>query len=190
MTSPSPTGRIAVAAGCRKRQAPRSARPPCIQARRSPVPWSDRARRCRFLSATRPKCSAFQSTTILRLPTPRKPPKSITAARTTPPRSTITSTIMPHVLVGSAEDVAAQHAVRFPGAMMVTEGGGAGGFGAGTGVAAGAGAAVCGCVAAGGLSAAGGGTGASAARAGAATSAEQAITIDANTHPTRIPLLQ
>src|SRR3954464_3619166 len=41
------------------------------------------------------KCSAFQSTAILRLPTPRKPPKSITAARTRPSRSTTTSTIRP-----------------------------------------------------------------------------------------------
>src|SRR2546422_155464 len=47
------------------------------------------------LLATPPKRSAFQSTTIFRLPTPRKPPKSITAARTVPSRSTITSTTRP-----------------------------------------------------------------------------------------------
>src|SRR5215469_4162855 len=41
------------------------------------------------------KCKAFQSTAILRLPTPRKPPKSITAARTRPLWSTTTSTIRP-----------------------------------------------------------------------------------------------
>src|SRR5215472_4790642 len=41
------------------------------------------------------KCRALQSTAILRLPTPRKPPKSITAARTRPLWSTTTSTIRP-----------------------------------------------------------------------------------------------
>src|ERR1700733_3679944 len=37
-----------------------------------------------LLLAIRPKCKAFQSTAILRLPTPRDPPKSMTAARTIP----------------------------------------------------------------------------------------------------------
>jgi hypothetical protein len=41
------------------------------------------------------KCSTCQSTAILRVPTPRNPPKSITAACTTPPRSTMTSTTRP-----------------------------------------------------------------------------------------------
>src|SRR5262245_40991616 len=48
-----------------------------------------------LLLAMAPKRSARQSTTILRLPTPRNPPKSITAARTKPSRSTMTSTMRP-----------------------------------------------------------------------------------------------
>ena len=41
------------------------------------------------------KCSTCQSTAILRVPTPRNPPKSMIAACTTPPRSTMTSTTRP-----------------------------------------------------------------------------------------------
>ncbi len=41
--SPNPIGHIAMAAGCRRRQAPRSAYPPCIPAPPSPAPWSTRA---------------------------------------------------------------------------------------------------------------------------------------------------
>src|SRR5580692_223198 len=83
------------------------------------------------LLATRPKCSAFQSTTIFRLPTPRKPPKSMTAARTVPWRSTITSTMRP--ISSSAGPRTSRP--RTPRAslapMMVTDGGGAGSFIAG-----------------------------------------------------------
>ena len=41
------------------------------------------------------KCSTCQSTAILRVPTPRNPPKSMMAARTMPLRSTMTSTTRP-----------------------------------------------------------------------------------------------
>ena len=47
------------------------------------------------LSSAGGKLNALQSTAILRLPTPRKPPKSMTAARTWPLGSTTTSTIRP-----------------------------------------------------------------------------------------------
>ena len=47
----------------------------------------------RFSSSA--KWRALQATAILRLPTPKKPPKSITAARTTPSSLTKTSTIRP-----------------------------------------------------------------------------------------------
>src|SRR6185312_13599247 len=46
-------------------------------------------------SPVRFSCSKRQSIAILRLPTPRKPPKSMTAARGWPSLSTSTSTIMP-----------------------------------------------------------------------------------------------
>jgi hypothetical protein len=41
------------------------------------------------------KRNALQSTAIVRAPTPRNPPKSMTAARTSPVRFTITSTMRP-----------------------------------------------------------------------------------------------
>ena len=47
------------------------------------------------LLASGTKRSAFQSTAILRLPTPRKPPKSMMAARGLPSPSTMTSAMRP-----------------------------------------------------------------------------------------------
>ena len=77
-----------------------------------------------------PKPSAPQSTTIFRLPTPRKPPKSITAARTLPERSTITSTMRPM----SSFAALRTSRPRMPWASLapitVTDGGGAGSFAA------------------------------------------------------------
>jgi len=55
---------------------------------------------------------------FFRLPT-RKPPKSITA-HARPERSTITSNVL-HDLRRRARTIASEHAVRFLGAMMVTE---------------------------------------------------------------------
>src|SRR6202022_576066 len=77
-----------------------------------------------LLLAIFPKCNAFQSTTIFRLPTPRKPPKSITAARTEPPRSTMTSTILP--ISSSAALRTSRPSTPWASAarMMVTEAGG------------------------------------------------------------------
>src|SRR5712671_5376310 len=60
-----------------------------------------------LLLPMRQKRNAFQSTTIFRLPTPRKPPKSMTAARTWPARSTTTSTIRP--MSSSARDATADN---------------------------------------------------------------------------------
>ena len=68
------------------------------------------------LLATLPKCSAFQSTTIFRLPTPRKPPKSITAARTAPSRSTITSTMRPMFSLAGLRTSRPSMPMRVPGA--------------------------------------------------------------------------
>ena len=54
------------------------------------------------LSATCQNAARLQSTDDLALPTPRKPPKSITAARILPARSTITSTMRPMSSIGRA----------------------------------------------------------------------------------------
>src|SRR5450759_244126 len=67
-----------------------------------------------LLLATRAKCSAFQSTTIFRLPTPRKPPKSMTAARPSTPCASLAP-------------------------MIVTEGGGTASFGPAAGTVFGCG---------------------------------------------------
>ena len=56
------------------------------------------------------KCSAFQSTAILRLPTPRKPPKSMIAARTWPLAVDEDVDDPAHVLVGGAAHLAAENA--------------------------------------------------------------------------------
>src|SRR5450759_1575543 len=85
------------------------------------------------LSATRPKRSAFQSTTIFRLPTPRKPPKSMTAARTTPARSTITSTMCPMSSSAGLRTSRPSTPCASLAPMTVTEGGGAGCLGAAAG---------------------------------------------------------
>src|SRR5450631_1551114 len=93
-----------------------------------------------LLLAIFPKCNAFQSTTIFRLPTPRKPPKSITAARTEPPRSTMTSTIRP--ISSSAALRTSRPSTPWASAarMMVTEGGGTASFDGTAGAAIGGGA--------------------------------------------------
>src|SRR6185437_11634760 len=82
------------------------------------------------LLAIFPKCSAFQSTTIFLLPTPRKPPKSITAARTLPVRSTITSTIWPMSSSFGLRTSRPSTPYASLGPRMVTEGGGEGFAGA------------------------------------------------------------
>src|SRR6202521_2080510 len=93
-----------------------------------------------LLLAIFPKCNAFQSTTIFRLPTPRKPPKSITAARTEPPRSTMTSTIRP--ISSSAALRTSRPSTPWASAarMMVTEGGGTASLDGTAGVVVGGGA--------------------------------------------------
>src|SRR5262249_10250935 len=58
-------------------------------------------------------------------PTPRKPPKSIAAARTVPVRSTITSTIRPMSSSVGLRTSRPSTPWASRGAMMVTEGGGA-----------------------------------------------------------------
>src|ERR1700682_3557238 len=92
-----------------------------------------------LLLATRPKCRAFQSTTIFRLPTPRKPPKSMTAARTVPVRSTITSTMRPMFSSVGLRTSRPSTPCASLAPMMVTEGGGAGSFGGAGGVGGGGG---------------------------------------------------
>ena len=82
-----------------------------------------------LLLAIWPKCSAFQSTTILRLPTPRKPPKSITAARTRPARSTITSTMRPMSSSAALRTSLPRTPCASLAPRMVTDGGGAASFG-------------------------------------------------------------
>src|SRR5665213_1962662 len=130
-----------------------------------------------LLLATLPKCSAFQSTTIFRLPTPRKPPKSITAARTWPVRSTMTSTIRP--MSSSFGLWTSRPSTPWASAapMMVTEGGGEGCFDAAGGA---------GCDASGVLLPAGGAFVSAAAHAGTAASAAQAATGNANRRFPRI----
>src|SRR5450432_4162996 len=127
-----------------------------------------------LLLAMRPKCSAFQSTTIFRLPTPRKPPKSMTAARTEPPRSTMTSTIRP--ISSSAGLRTSRPSTPWASAarMMVTEGGGTAGGTAGTVVGGGASRPAC------------GGPVSSAAQDVTAAKAAKTITINANGRLARI----
>src|SRR6202790_4656560 len=129
------------------------------------------------LSATRPKCSAFQSTTIFRLPTPRKPPKSITAARTAPARSTMTSTMRPISSSAGLRTSRPSTPCASLAPMMVTEGGGAGAFGATEG------AGFCCC---GGCGAAGGEPGSFCARDVATVDAATAIATNMNKCPGRI----
>src|SRR6476469_4433151 len=94
-----------------------------------------------LLLETPAKRSAFQSTTILRLPTPRKPPKSITAARTLPSRSTMTSTMRPMSSSAALRTSRPSTPWASLGPMMVTEGGGVASFGvAGTAAGGGGGA--------------------------------------------------
>src|SRR5437773_3848486 len=81
--------------------------------------------------ATFQKCSALQSTTILRLPTPRKPPKSITAPRTAPLRSTMTSTIRPIFSLAALLTSRPRMPWASTASITVTEGGAAGAAGAG-----------------------------------------------------------
>ena len=69
------------------------------------------------------KCSAPQSTAILRLPTPRKPPKSMMAARTCPVRSTMHVDDSAHILVGGAAHLTAEDAFD----LMLVENGDFGG---------------------------------------------------------------
>src|ERR1700682_2838435 len=89
-----------------------------------------------LLSATRPKCKAFHSPTILRLPTPRKPPKSMTAARPNPLRSTMTSTMRPISSLAALRTSRPSTPCASLAPMMVTEGGGDGSFGAAGGAVA------------------------------------------------------
>src|SRR6476659_9068620 len=88
-----------------------------------------------LLLATLPKCSAFQSTTILRLPTPRKPPKSITAARTVPSRSTITSTMRPMSSLAALRTSRPRMPCASRAPITVTDGGGAGALASACGAA-------------------------------------------------------
>ena len=83
-----------------------------------------------LLLATPPKRSAFQSTTIFRLPTPRKPPKSMTAARTVPSRSTITSTMRPMSSLAALRTSRPRMPCASRAPITVTDGGGAGSFAA------------------------------------------------------------
>src|SRR4051812_43173272 len=82
-----------------------------------------------FLLTILPNRIAFQSTTILRLPTPRKPPKSITAARTCPLRSTMTSTMWPMSSFAALSTSRPSTPCASLAPMIVTDGGGAASFG-------------------------------------------------------------
>src|SRR3954451_19977182 len=82
-----------------------------------------------FLLTILPNRIAFQSTTILRLPTPRKPPKSITAARTCPLRSTMTSTMRPMSSFAALSTSRPSTPCASLAPMIVTDGGGAAFFG-------------------------------------------------------------
>src|SRR5258708_9882695 len=126
------------------------------------------------LLATCPKCSAFQSTTIFRLPTPRKPPESMTAARTTPARSTMTSTMRPMSSSAALRTSRRSTPCASLAPMMVTEGGGAGSFGAAGG------AVFCGWGGGGELCSAGGVAGFSSAQDAAATEIANATATNAN----------
>src|SRR5690242_7364042 len=77
---------------------------------------------------------------ILRLPTPKKPPKSITAARTVPVRSTMMSTMRPMSSSAGLRTSRPSTPCASFGAMTVTEGGGAASFAAAAGGTAVAGA--------------------------------------------------
>src|SRR5882762_6480162 len=85
-----------------------------------------------LLLPMRQKRNAFQSTTIFRLPTPRKPPKSMTAARTWPARSTTTSTIRPISSSAALRTSRPSTPCASAAPMIVTEGGGTPSFGAAT----------------------------------------------------------
>src|SRR4051794_4917042 len=121
-----------------------------------------------FLLAILPNRIAFQSTTILRLPTPRKPPKSITAARTRPARSTMMSTMRPMSSSAALRTSRPSTPWASLAPMMVTDGGGAASFGV-TGTVE-----VGGCTAAGAFASLGGVVG----PAGGSSAARDAATVN------------
>src|ERR1700730_3366433 len=69
------------------------------------------------------KWRAFQSTAILRLPTPRKPPKSMIAARHLPALIDDHIDDPPHILSGAAADLPAQHRIVLFDTVVVTSAG-------------------------------------------------------------------